>query len=148
MYTLFKFLHLVAAIVWLGGMAFMLLALRPSLTVLETPSQRLGLLAPVLRRFFVLVWISVGTLLLSGVYMYGHAASQAAPLGWHLMSGIGVLMALIYAHLYFAPYRRLQRAVSAADWPTAAQAAAQIARLVSVNFILGWLAVAIISFLA
>jgi uncharacterized membrane protein len=147
MYTFFKFAHVAAAIVWLGGMAFMLLALRPSLGLVEAPPQRLSLLASVLRRFFVLVWIAVGTLLLSGLYMYGDVAAQAAPLGWHLMSGMGVLMALIYAHLYFAPYRRLQRSVSAADWPAAAKASAQIARLVMINFVLGWLAVAVISFL-
>jgi uncharacterized membrane protein len=147
MYTFSKFLHLAAAMVWLGGMTFVLLALRPSLGLVEAPPQRLRLLAAVLRRFFVLVWLAVATLVLSGVYMYGHASSQAAPLGWHLMSGVGVLMTLIYAHLYFAPYRRLQRSVTAADWPAAARASAQIARLVMVNFILGWLAVAVISFL-
>jgi uncharacterized membrane protein len=147
MYTLLKFLHVVAAVVWLGGMSFMLLALRPSLATLEQPAQRMRLLATVLRRFFAGVWAAIGLLLLSGTYMYGHADAQAVPLGWHLMSGIGVLMFLIYGHLYFAPYRQLQRAVAAADWPTAAGRATLIARLVSVNFVLGWLAIAAITFL-
>lgn len=147
MYTFFKFFHLVAAIVWLGGMGFMLLALRPSLPTLEAPPQRLKLLTTVLRRFFAAVWAAIGVLLLTGAYMYGHVNAQAAPLGWHLMSGIGVLMFLIFGHLYFSPYRRLQQAVVAADWPAAAARAATIARLVSVNFALGWLAVAAIVFL-
>lgn len=147
MYTLFKFFHLVAAVVWLGGMSFMLLALRPSLPVLEAPPQRLRLLVTVLRRFFAAVWAAIGVLLLSGTYMYGHADAQAAPLGWHLMSGIGVLMFLVFGHLYFSPWRRLQQAVSASDWPAAAGCATLIARLVSVNFVLGWLAVAAIVFL-
>jgi uncharacterized membrane protein len=147
MYTLLKFLHVVAAVVWLGGMSFMLLALRPSLATLEQPAQRMRLLATVLRRFFAGVWAAIGLLLLSGTYMYGHADAQAVPLGWHLMSGIGVLMFLIYGHLYFAPYRQLQHAVAAADWPTAAGRATLIARLVSVNFVLGWLAIAAITFL-
>jgi uncharacterized membrane protein len=147
MYTLFKFFHLVAAVVWLGGMSFMLLALRPSLPVLEAPPQRLKLLVTVLRRFFAAVWAAVGVLLLSGTYMYGHADAQAAPLGWHLMSGIGVLMFLVFGHLYFSPWRRLQQAMAASDWPAAAGCATLIARLVSVNFVLGWLAVAAIVFL-
>ena len=147
MYTLFKFFHLVAAVVWLGGMSFMLLALRPSLPVLEAPPQRLKLLVTVLRRFFAAVWAAVGVLLLSGTYMYGHADAQAAPLGWHLMSGIGVLMFLVFGHLYFSPWRRLRQAVAASDWPAAAGCATLIARLVSVNFVLGWLAVAAIVFL-
>lgn len=147
MYTLLKFLHVVAAVVWLGGMAFMLLVLRPSLATLEQPAQKLRLLATVLRRFFAGVWAAIGLLLLSGTYMYGHADAQAVPLGWHLMSGIGVLMFLVFGHLYFAPYRQLQQAVADADWPAAAGRATLIARLVSVNFALGWLAIAAITFL-
>lgn len=148
MYTALKFLHLVSAIVWLGGMTFMLYALRPALAELLEPPQRLPLLAGVLRRFFVLVWAAVMVVLLSGGYLLGHAGAQAAPLGWHLMAGIGTLMCLIFGHIYFAPYRRLQAAVAAANWPEGGQRAGQIARLVTVNFWLGWLAVAAITFMA
>jgi uncharacterized membrane protein len=129
-------------------MTFMLFALRPSLPVLPTPAQRLPLLAAVLGRFFVLVWAAIGILLLSGVYMFSHAGAQAAPIGWHLMTGIGVLMMLVYGHIYFALYRPLVRAVAAADWPTGGRRASLIAKLVLVNFALGWLAVAAVTFLA
>ncbi len=148
MYTALKFLHLVSAIVWLGGMTFMLYALRPALAEMLAPPQRLPLLAGVLRRFFMLVWAAMVVVLLSGGYLLGHAGAQAAPLGWHLMAGIGTLMCLIFGHIYFAPYRRLQAAVAAANWPEGGQRAGQIARLVTVNFWLGWLAVAAITFMA
>lgn len=147
MYTFLKFLHLVAAIVWLGGMTFMLRALRPALGETLEPPQRLPLLAGVLRRFFLLVWLAVVVILLSGGYLLGHAAAQAAPLGWHLMAGIGTLMCLIFGHIYFAPYRRLQAAVAAANWPEGGRRANQIALLVTVNFWLGWLAIVAITFL-
>lgn len=147
MYSLLKFLHLAAAMIWLGGMAFMLFALRPSLPLIEAPAQRLPLLAAVLRRFFVLVWAAIALLLLSGFYMLGHAGSQAAPVGWHVMAGIGTLMCLIFGHIYFALYRPLLRAVAGADWPQGARRANLIAKLVMVNFVLGWLAVAAIVFL-
>ena len=147
MYTALQFLHLAAAIVWLGGMAFTLLALRPSLAQIEAPAQRLNLLAQTLGRFFTLVWFCIAVLLGSGLYMLAHAGAQAAPLGWHLMSGIGVLMMLIFGHLYFAPFRRLRRAAAAAQWPEAAAQAGLIARLVGVNFALGWLAVAAVTLL-
>jgi len=147
MYSSAKFLHLAAAIIWLGGMAFMLLALRPSLSALDGPAQRLPLLAAVLRRFFTLVWAAIGALLLSGLYMFGHADAQAVPLGWHLMTGIGVLMMLIFGHIYFAPYRALRAGVTAGDWPAASRRANLIAKLVLVNFVLGWLAVAAITWL-
>lgn len=148
LYSLLKFLHLAAAMVWLGGMAFMLFALRPSLSLMESPAQRLPLLAAVLRRFFMLVWAAIALLLLSGFYMLGHAGAQAAPVGWHTMAGIGTLMTLIFGHLYFALYRPLLRAIATADWPQAGRRANLIARLVMLNFVLGWLAVAAIVFLA
>jgi uncharacterized membrane protein len=148
MYSLLKFLHLAAGVVWLGGMAFMVLALRPSLPAVESPAQRLSLLAAVLRRFFLLVWAAIALLLGSGFYMLSHAGAQAAPVGWHAMAGIGTLMSLIFGYLYFALYRPMTRAVAAGDWPQAGRRATLIARLVLVNFVLGWLAVAAIVFLA
>lgn len=148
MYSLLKFLHLAAGVVWLGGMAFMVLALRPSLPVIESPAQRLPLLAAVLQRFFVLVWVAIAILLISGFYMLSHAGAQAAPVGWHAMAGIGTLMCLIFGHLYFALYRPMVRAIATADWPAAGRRANTIAKLVTANFVLGWLAVAAIVFLA
>lgn len=143
MYLLFKFLHLAGAIVWMGGMGFMLWALRPALgQQLEAPAQRLGLLSAVLGRFFTLVWIAILLLLLTGTYMLRQAGMPNPPLGWHLMAGLGTLMALIFGHLYFVPYRRLRHAVTGADWPQAARQAQQIALLVRINFSLGWLAIA------
>lgn len=148
MYTFIKFLHLAAAIVWLGGMSFVLGALRPALTEQLPPPQRLPLLARVLQRFFKGVAAAVLVLLLGGGYMLAQASgAQAAPLGWHLMSGIGLLMSLIFGHIYFVPYRRLQAAVAAADWPAAGRQAGQITTLVIANFWLGWLAIAAITFL-
>lgn len=148
MYTAIKLLHLISAIVWLGGMTFMLLALRPALAEQLPPPQRLPLLAAVLRRFFALVWGAVALLLLSGGFMMSQAGALAMPIGWHLMAGIGVLMCLIFGHIYFVPYRRLQSALAAADWPEGGRRASQIARLVTVNFWLGWLVLAAITFLA
>jgi hypothetical protein len=57
------------------------------------------------------------------------------------MLGIGLLMCAIFAHIHFAPFRRLKGAVAAADWPAAGRAMAQIHPLVVLNFLLGWLAV-------
>ena len=147
MYSSFKFLHLAAAVLWLGGMGFVLFALRPSLGYLQTPADRLALLGAVLGRFFKLVWVSIGVLLVSGVYMLGHAGAQASPLGWHLMAGIGTLMFLVFGHIYFALYRPMMRAIAASDWPQGARRAQLIAKLVLLNFVLGWLAVAAVRWL-
>lgn len=142
MYEWFKFLHLAAGVIWLGGMALMVLALRPVAIARLTPPDRLPLMAAVLSRFFVMVWLCIAVLLASGLWMLSGADMKLAPKGWHAMSGIGLLMCAIFAHIWFAPFRRLQAAVQAADWPGAGKALGQIHPLVLVNFTLGWLAVA------
>ena len=146
MNELLKLLHLTGAIAWLGGMTFVLLALRPAATAVLPPPQRLPLLALALARFFALVWVSIALLLGSGLIRLAQVGMAGAPLGWHLMLGLGLLMTAIFGHIYFAPFRRLRAAVAAADWPAGGAAAGQTARLVQVNFALGWLAVAAVLF--
>jgi uncharacterized membrane protein len=58
------------------------------------------------------------------------------------MAALGVLMMLIFGHVFFAPWRRLQRAVAAQDWPAAGRNMNQIALAVKINLGLGWLAIA------
>ena len=141
MIALSKLLHIAAAIVWLGGMSFLLLAFRPVAVAQLAPPQRLPLMAGVLERFFRLVWAAIALLLVTGAGMLMAVGMKAAPLGWHLMLGLGVLMVLIFAHIYFAPFKRLQRAVAAADWPAGGRAMASMQPLVLLNFALGWLAI-------
>lgn len=122
-------------------MALLLLALRPVVIAHMAPPERLALMSAVLSRFFVMVWISIALILASGFWMLSVADMKLAPKGWHAMSGLGVLMCLIFAHIWFAPFRRLKAAVLAADWPVAGKALGQIHPLVVANFVLGWLAV-------
>ena len=141
MYQLAKLLHLTTAIVWMGGMFFMLWALRPVAATQLQPPARAPLMAAVLKRFFLAVWVSVAILLATGSVMLAATGMKAAPLGQHLMLGIGLLMAAIFGHIYFGPYRRLGRAVAAADWPAAGVQMGKLQPFVMANFILGWLAI-------
>jgi uncharacterized membrane protein len=141
MYECFKFLHLAAAIVWLGGMALVILALRPVVIAQMAPPERLALMSEVLSRFFAMVWGSIALIMATGFWMLSMADMKLAPKGWHAMSGLGLLMCLIFAHIWFAPFRRLKSAVATSDWPAAGKALGQIHPLVLTNFALGWLAV-------
>lgn len=141
MYIWMNLLHLAAAIVWLGGASFMFLAMRPAAMALPPP-ERLTLMAVAMRRFFLAVWVCIAVLLGSGLAMMVGAGMKNAPLGWHVMAGVGLLMFALFGHLYFGPFRRMRLAVAAADWLAASQKAAQVVRLAQLNLLLGALAVA------
>ena len=79
--ALMKFLHVLAAIAWLGGISFMLLALRPVAAALLPPSERLPLMVQVMQRFFALVWASIAVLVLTGLGMLLGVGMQHAPIG-------------------------------------------------------------------
>ena len=155
MYDLFKLLHLSAAIVWMGGMTFMLLALRPAtLSVMQAQARTL-LMTEVWRRFFLIVLVAIAVLFATGGHMLAQTfkASREAtghgvvPLGWMLMAGLGLLMLLIFAYLYFGCFQKFRSAVAATQWPEAARAAHRIHTLVVANFVLGWLAIAAVKLL-
>ena len=138
-------LHLVSAVVWVGGMFFAYIVLRPvAVDVLDAP-LRLTLWAGVFARFFPWVWMAVAGLLLSGYGMlftlFGGMAG--APPYLHIMQGLGLLMMLIFAHIFFAPYRRLKTAVAAQDWAQGGQQLARIRQMVGLNLALGLLVVTV-----
>ncbi|MCC2676777.1 MAG: hypothetical protein K0R58_3724 [Ramlibacter sp.] len=136
------FLHIAGAIFWMGGMAFMVMALRPALHARLEPPLRLPLVVEVLRRFFVVVIVSIALLLLSGVPLLLQAPGARAPAGWHVMAGLGIVMMLVFGHIWFSPWRRLKHAVAEEAWPEGGKRMNQIALLVKVNLALGWIAIA------
>jgi uncharacterized membrane protein len=139
-----ELLHLLGVVVWVGGMFFAYLALRPAAAEVLEPPARLRLWNATFARFFPWVWVSVGLVLASGLWMI-HLMGGLANLGLYAwaMFGIGVLMMLIFGHVFFAPYRRLARAVAAEDWKAGGAALAQIRMMVGVNLSLGLLNIAV-----
>jgi uncharacterized membrane protein len=137
-------LHVVAAVIWVGGMFFALLCLRPALTLLD-PQLRLRLFAGTLSRFFRWVFASIVIVLVTGLWMvFGHYDGlRNVNASVHLMLAIGIVMMLISAHAYFAPYKRLKRLIARSNWTEAAHQSSQIRWLVAVNLVLGLLVVAI-----
>ena len=149
MYDYAKLLHLIAGIVWMGGMTFMLFALRPAALVSLDAQPRALLMAEVWRRFYVLVLLSIALLFTTGTHLYTatfRAAKLATgqggvPLGWNVMLVLGLAMMLIFGHIYFAGFKKYKRAVAAGQWPVAAKAAGLMHTMTLVNFTLGWLAI-------
>lgn len=144
LYAILKAVHVLSIILWIGGMAFAHLCLRPAAASLEPP-VRLKLLHDVMGRFFGLVlWASLLTLG-SGVWMLGRVAKQVVqsggsfqmPWAWTAMAVLGVLMVAIFMHIRFALYKRLSHAVQASDWAAGGAAMAQIRQWVLVNLCIG-----------
>jgi uncharacterized membrane protein len=133
-----RLLHVLGVVIWVGGMFFAYMTLRPAAAELLEPPQRLPLWQATLSRFFTWVWIAVGLILASSIWMLiSLGGMKGVGTYVHVMLGIGVVMMLIFAHVFFAPYRRLTRAVQAKDWPAGGAALGQIRKLVGLNLILG-----------
>ena len=62
--------HVLEIVVWVGGMFFAYLALRPAAALLLEPPQRLALWQDTLRRFFNWVWLAIAFVLGSGLWMF------------------------------------------------------------------------------
>ena len=149
MYDYAKLLHLIAGIVWLGGMTFMLFALRPAALATLEAQSRAQLMGQVWRRFFALVLAAIVVLFATGTHLYTQTFRAArlatgegsVPLGWNVMLVLGLSMMLIFGHIYFAGFKKYKRAVAAGEWPLASKAAGLIHTMTVINFCLGWAAI-------
>ena len=139
-------LHTLSAVVWVGGMFFALVCLRPASAELDA-AVRVKLWAGTLRRFFRWIWLSVALLLVTGLWMTFTVLGglKAAGPHVHVMMALGVVMMMLAAHVQFAPLRRLERAVAESHWTDAGKALGQIRVLVAINLALGLAVVAVAS---
>ncbi len=138
--TIARVVHVLGVVIWVGGMFFAYVALRPAAATLLAPPQRLTVWQATFRRFFIWVWLSVAGILLSGLYMISVLGGLGAvAVHVHIMLLLGVAMMLIFGHVFFAPYRRLTRYAAQSDWKAAGQALGQIRKLVAVNLTLGFI---------
>jgi uncharacterized membrane protein len=134
-------LYLLCAVLWVGGMFFAYVVLRPSLVAIEPP-QRMLLHTQVFRRFFLVVWHAMPIAVLSGFAMiYGRYGGMAG-VGWnvHAMLGLGLLMSAIFLFLVFGPYKRFRRTT---DRTRMAASMDSIRKLIGVNLVLGLVTVVI-----
>ncbi len=136
-------LHVLGIVVWVGGMFFAYMALRPVAASVLEPPQRLTLWAGVFDKFFPWVWLSVALILVSGLYML-MLLGAAAPHYALTMLVLGVVMMLIFAHVFFAPTKKLKRAVAALDWKAGGAALGLIRKLIGINLIIGLVTIAVV----
>ncbi len=149
-YAILKLAHLLAIVVWIGGMVFAHFFLRPAALALEPPLRQ-RLMHNTLGRFFKAVLISAGVVLVSGLWMIGRVAKESVqaglgfnmPLSWTIMATLGIVMIAIFGHIRFALYKRLGQAVAAGNWSAGGAALASIRTWVAINLSIGVLIMAV-----
>ena len=143
--TPFKLIHLLAVLVWVGGMFFAYVVLRPAAAEALEPPQRLRLWNAVLRRFFNWAGGAIGAILITGfylIYQYGsitHVASHV-----HIMLALGLLMMVIYGCVFFACYVPFSLHVARQHWKEAEERLGNIRKLVALNLALGLLTILVV----
>ena len=142
MHPILLFLHLAGVVVWVGGMFFAWMCLRPVAAVQLEPPARLRLWAAVFARFFPWVWGAVSMIFLSGLLTMLATGMKYAPFHWHLMLLVGLTMSAIFTYVFVSPYGKLKVAIADQDWPAGGMALGQIRQLIGTNLVLGFATVA------
>lgn len=92
--TIIVFLHVISAVVWVGGMIAMRYAAHPSFIALESPQMRLERITHALKRLFTIVFpftiISVATAAIM-IMGYNIKATELATVGY-AKEGIWIVM--------------------------------------------------------
>src|SRR5688572_26944482 len=130
-------LHILSTVIWVGGMFFAHVALRPALVSLAPPI-RLSLVTATLGTFFRWAAAAAVTLIATGfmmIFALGGFGSVDASV--HVMTVVGLVMASIFGYIVTVPFPRLRTAVASNAWESAAAALTQVRRLVGINLVLG-----------
>jgi uncharacterized membrane protein len=138
-------LHVLSALVWVGGMFFAWMVLRPAaMKALEGPA-RLKLWVEVFTGFFRWIWVAVVVLPVSGVGMIHlqYSGFETAPRYVQVMMGLYVVMTALFIRIQALMLPELRTVVTAQDWPAGAAVLGRIRRLVGINLLVGLLLVGI-----
>lgn len=132
-------LHLLAALVWVGGMFFAWMVLRPAVIAALEGASRLKVWVQVFPRFFVWVWAAVVLLPITGIGMIqlNFTGFETAPRYVQIMMGLYVVMVALFLRIQSLQLPELRRAVEAEQWAEGAATLGHIRRLVGINLIIG-----------
>ncbi|MBF0399420.1 MAG: hypothetical protein HQL90_01485 [Magnetococcales bacterium] len=130
-------LHVLAAVIWVGGMFFAHMFLRPAASTMEL-EPRVNLWCNVLSRFFPWIWGITLVIPLSG-YTLLLTLFEPAYASWYiiLMQGLGWSMISVFTFTFFTYYRKMKRMVHRQLIPEAGLYLNRIRNMVSINLILG-----------
>ena len=135
--------HVLAAVIWLGGLFFVVTILGPCLASLEQP-VKFSLAAQVLKRFFPWVWGCIVILLGTGFVLLSLLGGfGAAGISTFVMMALGIVMMAVFKFIFVAPYKHLLRGIEEQKWVVADYALGTIRKLAMTNLIIGIIIVAV-----
>lgn len=149
MSLLMHWVHLLAAIAWIGGLTYIVFVLFPVVAAID-PIARATLAPRLIRRFLVLVWTSIVLLLVTGLYRliavqhmtttaawfqggYGHLLMTKLVL-YLLLVGVAIHVTLIL----YPPLRQHMREHLAAPAPVACTVCAGFLKKARRMMWIGW----------
>jgi uncharacterized membrane protein len=131
-------LHILSAVIWVGGMFFAYMCLRPVAAKLLEPPIRLSLWTDIFARFFNWVWVSVILLIITGHWMILNLGGIDAVSRYIIIMQVsGYVMITLYLYVFFVPYQALKKHVEGSRWQEAGSNLNRIRRIVAINVLLG-----------
>jgi len=136
-------LHILSVVIWVGGMFFAHMVLRPVAAHLLEPTLRIPLMLQVLGRFFPWVWIAIVLLWATGLWLiFGFYGGMAkTPISVHIMLTLGFIMTVVFVYIFFAPFQGMKERLAAKNFQKAGQYLATIRQLIAINLLLGLLTI-------
>ena len=141
--SLIVFLHVISAIIWVGGMIAIRFAVHYSMQEIDDPKIKLGRTLESLRRFFNMVIPSIILLLLTAIIMIIALGFKGTPLYSFVIAKevIWTIMTIIFV-VIFIKRKQAQKAFDEGNLPIAKEKLIPIAQyLIPINIILGLVAI-------
>lgn len=142
LWNLSNTLHTLAAVIWVGGMFFAYMALRPSMAGVPR-EDALALWRRTLQRFLRWVALTVVVLWATGIHMMFFVLSGFGAAGMHVdtMFTLALVMTALFFWLNHGPFRTFKMAADSRDFDTAGQLINKVRKIVATNLILGLLTI-------
>jgi len=103
-------IHVLGAVVWVGGLFFLLLIMRPAIAELD-PARRVDVYRAAFHRFLRMLWMVIPGVLLSGyAMMFGeYGGFRDGKWNLHLMHMLGLGMTVLFLTTWFGPYQPFRK---------------------------------------
>lgn len=141
--SLIVFLHVLSAVIWLGGMIVMRFAVHYSMQKVDEPKIKLGRTLESLKRFFSMVIPSIIILLATAIIMIIALGFKGTELYSTVIAkeAVWIIMTVVFTIIY-VKRNQAQKAFDKGEFPLAKQKLEPIASfLIPLNIVLGLIAI-------